>query len=375
MFKSVCIELLNRARDAAAWLFAAMAAVLILAAPSGDSLAQGQAPAILTGVTSTEVNGGDLQLTMTFAPASPGYSLIKNDSDTPSIAFGLSSRGSGAAMPAGGKGLLKGIEVQQADTVLILHLTTAGAVHMTATKVGDKVITLTLARPTHAQVARQSQMATSGPLPEHVEREPGQDGFEVVQLKYADVSEIVGLLTNGQSVKPNDSFTPHEPAFGSAGMGGAYQAPQPPANEGPSDQPLAQSVDEAIGIDRRLNAIILRGSPERIARLKAKIAKLDVPVTSVILETTFVELTETGAKNLGLDFNNANNQIAVATLQSGQFNTAQFGSSRSLGSFSLQAAISAQVSKGNGRIISRPRISAQSGGTAKIITGDALPIL
>jgi len=33
------------------------------------------------------------------------------------------------------------------------------------------------------------------------------------------------------------------------------------------------------------------------------------------------------------------------------------------------------VQKGNGRIVSKPRISAQSGSTAQIITGDALPIL
>ena len=42
---------------------------------------------------------------------------------------------------------------------------------------------------------------------------------------------------------------------------------------------------------------------------------------------------------------------------------------------SVQAAIYAQVTKGEGRIVSRPRIAAQSGATAKIITGDALPIL
>ena len=373
MFKSVRIALPNRSRFAAAWLVAAIATLLIALAPGGATHAQSQAPAVLTSVTSADVNGGDVQLTLTFAPGAPGYSLIKNDTDTPSIAFGLSNRGSGAIMPPGGKGLLKGIDVQQADTVLILHLTTTGPVHMTATKAGP-VITLTLARPTRAQMGQQMQSGPVGPLPPHAERDPGQDGFEVVPLKYADVSEIVGLLTDGLSVKPNDSFIPHEPAFGSAGMGGAYQAPQPVTPE-TSDQPMAQSVDEAIGVDRRLNAIILRGSPERIARLKAKIAKLDVPVTSVILETTFVELTETGAKNLGLNFNNAANQIAVASYQSGQYNTAQFGSSRGLASISLQAAISAQVEKGNGRIISRPRISAQSGGTAKIITGDALPIL
>ena len=41
----------------------------------------------------------------------------------------------------------------------------------------------------------------------------------------------------------------------------------------------------------------------------------------------------------------------------------------------LQAAIYAQIARGEGRIISKPRIAAQSGSTAKIVTGDALPIL
>src|SRR6202008_2715099 len=35
----------------------------------------------------------------------------------------------------------------------------------------------------------------------------------------------------------------------------------------------------------------------------------------------------------------------------------------------------AQVQKGHGRIVSKPRIAAQSGSSAKIITGDALPVL
>ena len=371
MFKTDRIAFTNRGRSVAAWLFAAIALVLVALAPAG---ARAQSGPVLISATSAEVNGGDVQITFTFSPTSSGFQLIKNDTDTPSIAF-AAVRGPSFVLPTAGKGLLKSIQPEQADTILVLHMATAGAVHMTATKVGDRVITLTLARPTRAQIIQQGGGAMAGPLPEHVERDPGEDGFEVVPLKYADVSEIVGLLTDGQSVKPNDSFTPHEPAFGSAGMGGAYQAPPPPNNEGVSDQPMAQSVDEAIGVDRRLNAIILRGSPERIARMRAKIEKLDVPVTSVVLETTFVELTESGAKNLGLDFNNANNQIAVASYQSGQYNTAQFGSSKGLASVSLQGAIYAQVQKGNGRIISRPRISAQSGGTAKIITGDALPIL
>jgi general secretion pathway protein D len=88
-----------------------------------------------------------------------------------------------------------------------------------------------------------------------------------------------------------------------------------------------------------------------------------------------VELTETGAKAIGIDFANANGQLAVATYQSGQFIPVGVPTGNHLSSIQLQAALYAEIRKGNGRIVSKPRIAAQSGGTAKIITGDALPIL
>ncbi|HVN00605.1 MAG TPA: secretin N-terminal domain-containing protein [Caulobacteraceae bacterium] len=221
------------------------------------------------------------------------------------------------------------------------------------------------------------------PGPAGLAAAPG-DSFEVVPLKYADVSEVVGLLTGAETVRPNDNFAPQEPNFGSAALQGGYYGgggmPAPPFAAGPtvaSAEPLGRAVDDFIGIDRRLNAIILRGPPERVAALKAQIAKLDVPVTSVVLETVFVELTERGARNLGLDFNNANNQIATAAYV---FTTNGFPGLASTPSggavtVNLQAALYAQIAKGEGRIVSKPRIAAQSGSTAKIVTGDALPIL
>jgi general secretion pathway protein D len=230
--------------------------------------------------------------------------------------------------------------------------------------------------PSQPPKSPDERIATGpGPRSSPAERPPGEDDFQVVPLKYADVSEVVGLLTEGLSVKSNDIFIPREPNFGSAGVGGQAYNPQPPPNADVSDQPLGQSVDNTIGIDRRLNAVILRGSPEKIARLKAQIAQIDVPVQSVILETVFVELTESGARNVGLDFNNANSQIAVGTFQKGQFIPPGFPIDHGLSSAQLQAAIYAQVRAGRGRIVSKPRISAQSGSSAKIITGDALPIL
>ena len=103
----------------------------------------------------------------------------------------------------------------------------------------------------------------------------GSEAFEVVPLKYADVSEIVGLLTANQAIKPNDNFTPEEPAFGSSGLqSGYYGAALTSSVNSALAQSLAQAdslgraIDDNVGIDRRLNAIVLKGSPMRIAVLK-----------------------------------------------------------------------------------------------------------
>jgi general secretion pathway protein D len=139
---------------------------------------------------------------------------------------------------------------------------------------------------------------------------------------------------------------------------------------------VGQAVDGTIGIDRRLNAVVLRGPPAQVEAIKRQIALLDVPVTSVVLETEFVELSAIGARNLGLDFNNGNGQIGVAALNYSK-GFPGFSDTPKLGGVnaSFQVALYAQIAKGEGRIVSTPRISAQSGGTAKIVTGDALPIL
>lgn len=112
--------------------------------------------------------------------------------------------------------------------------------------------------------------------------------------------------------------------------------------------------------------------------MKAMIALIDVPVDTVILETELVELTESGAKAVGLDFTNANGQIGVATVDTGKFIPPGYPPNDHdirLTSAALQVALYAQIQKGQGKIVSKPRIAAQSGSTAKIVTGDALPIL
>lgn len=357
----------------------ALAALVIASAAAKAQTQYASQPALLTDVTASQISTGETHILLSFSPLAPKFSIIRNDSDKPAIGFALSSRGNSARLPTDLRGLVRSITVDQEDTVLILNFSVAGRAHVAASPLSDKVIRLTVTQSSGSPATAAASAGAQPPpgrLPDAHVSKPGEDGFEVVPLKYADVSEVVGLLTEGLSVKSNDSFTPSEPAFGSASVAGSSTySPPPPPNPESQNEPFAQSVDAAIAVDRRLNAIILKGKAEEIARLKEKIAQIDVPVQSVILETIFVELTDTGARNVGLDFANANSQLAVGTLQTGGFVPFGLPTGHLLPSAQLQAAIYAQVQAGHGRIVSKPRIAAQSGTSAKIITGDALPIL
>lgn len=374
-------------------LFAFLSALLLMAV-GGASAALAQptkqraVQAVLTEVLLVSETPSETKFRLAFSPRANTYAPVVSEPGRAALGLALTSRGNSAVAPPGLSGLVRGIEFQQIETILILRFATSAPATVKAVSVSDTTIEVTVSSGTPAQRREQTQYQ-NGPVPLAAEPPMGEDGYELVMLKYADVSEVVGLLTDGLTVKSNDTFIPREPSFGSNSLTGTSYNPGPTNQyNGGDGQPLGQSVDSRIAIDRRLNAIWIKGSPEQIARTKRQIALIDQPVDSVILETEIVELTETGAKAVGIDFGNANGQIAVATIQTGQYippgELANGGGHLSPGgrevggylvSTSLQAAIYAQVSKGEGRIVSKPRIAAQSGSTAKIITGDALPIL
>jgi general secretion pathway protein D len=361
--------------------FAAVAAWHLSPASAQGLPPPSTGPIQIVAVTPIDSSPSESRLLLSFNQQLPQFSVVNNDGNTGVLAFADSSLGPSLVFPVGRHGLIQSMNFAQNGKTLTLTINGTAPIHITASPIAARAVAVVI-----------TDLAPPGPKFEPVPTAPvshvdggAGDVFEIVPLKYADVSEIIGLLTTNQSVKPNDHFTPEEPAFGSAGIQGAYPGAglsNPGFNQGVSFagaavDSLGQTIDDATGIDRRLNAIILKGPAARVARIKEEIAKLDVPVTSVVFETVFVELTETGARNVGLDFNNANNQIATASYSyaSGNYpgvaNTARSGGVVA----NLQLAVYAQIAKGNGRIISKPRIAAQSGSTAKIITGDALPIL
>jgi general secretion pathway protein D len=332
-----------------------------------------QAKVMVTAVTATDVSATETRLLVVFNGPAPPYSIIANNADTVIVALTGSALAPSVVAPSGRHGAVQAVTFAQNDSILTLSLSGGGPLRVTAAPTTGRAVALSIVGPAAAPAIG---LGPPAPIVPHADIAPG-DAFEVVPLKYADVSEIVGLLTSGQGVKPNDNFTPQEPAFGSSGMSSAYGGALPsqtPSGAGgfaaaPTDS-LGQTVDDTVGVDRRLNAIILRGPAARVALLKAQIAMLDVPVSSVLLETVFVELTESGARNVGLDFTNGNSQIATVSyaLNHGGFPNLTDTARNGAVSANLQAAVYAQIKNGQGRIVSKPRIAAQSGSTARFST-------
>jgi len=350
-----------------------------LATPAAAQLRPQPVPAVLSEVLLVSQSPTESRFRLTVTPKVNGFATVGTDPGRPALGLALTSRGNSAVAPPGLDGLVRGIAFDQVDSVLVMRFATSAPAAASAVTISDTTIEITVS----SRTARASRTSDDSPaaasLPPASTPAPGEDLFELVMLKYADVSEVVGLLTDGQTVRSNDVFIPRSPAFGSGSLTGSSYAPQPSIPPpGSDDRPLGQSVDSSLAVDRRLNAIWIKGSAERIARMKAMIALIDVPVDTVILETELVELTESGAKAVGLDFTNANGQIGVATVDTGKFIPPGYPPNDHdirLTSAALQVALYAQIQKGQGKIVSKPRIAAQSGSTAKIVTGDALPIL
>ena len=359
-------------------LFASIAAVFSFAPASAQVV-----PSVLEDIRLVSEDEGAATFMLRFSPSEPRVATIDTNPTRPELVMATSLKVGRILNRQTFRGLVRSLQFVTEGSSLVLRFDTARPARIRAETMGNSAIQVRVEQVSDEETLGTRPIGSEGEdvVPQQeLQRgpfdsyQPG-DSYELIFLKYADVSEIVGLLAEGAEIAPNDVFIRREPGFGSPGANQSTSYIGAPQQAEREDQPLGQNVGNGLAVDRRLNAIWVTGSQERIERVKRQIELIDVPVDSVILETQFVELTETGARNLGIDFTNSNGQIAVGNLATGGFLPFGVDPTDVLPSGQLQAAIYAQIQKGEGRIVSRPRIAAQSGSTAKIITGDALPIL
>ncbi|HVA26631.1 MAG TPA: hypothetical protein VNF68_00520 [Candidatus Baltobacteraceae bacterium] len=216
-------------------------------------------------------------------------------------------------------------------------------------------------------------------------------GVKIIPLSFADVSEVAGLIKSGATVPSVDLFTAQSPfaqptpsssSFSSSSSSSSAQSASPsyvtlPTNTLiPKDTPQGVYVNDNVSVDRRLNAVILRGTKEEMLPYERLIALVDTPRREVMLDTQIVELTESAAYNLGIDFSPNGTTMATATFSAGNpGNAASTGvSTQPHTGVSISAQLAALATTGQAKILASPKILAADNRMAAILSGEAVPI-
>jgi general secretion pathway protein D len=326
-------------------------------------------------------NGGAL-VSATFSGGPPTYHVVGMGTIETAVLFDGTALGPQLPPSIAGAGPIATVALAQngTSTSLALHLTAAAPVSVRVA--GNLVFINVVSRPSPDGL-------NLNPLPGPGAAPAPGEITEVVPLKYADVSEIAGILVSNSNVATNDTFVPQSTSLGTSSLSGSFGGvsggsfggqPAQAQAFGPGgafgqNQGLAQRLNDNIAIDRRLNAIILTGTPDVLAPIKETIAKIDIPVQSVILETQIVELSDTAARNIGIDFSPDGTGAVAEAVNNGTTGVNIRTGAEAVSGVNLSANLYAQVQEGNAKIIAKPRILAQSGQEASILTGDAIPIV
>ena len=324
--------------------------------------------------------GGAL-VSVTFAGGAPTFHVIGAGTSETSVLLDNTTLGSAAPPSVAGAGPITSVSVATSGSSASIALHLTGPSHVSV-RTGNNFLFIDVAPPAAAALP----LNPFAPPPAATFTGGAGTITTVVELKYADISEIAGVLAPNSTIASNDNFSPLQTnigtssvsgSFGGVGGGGGFSTPATPQTFGGAfgaASGLAQRVNDNIAVDRRLNAIVLTGTPDVVAALKETIEKLDVPVASVILETQVVELSDTAARNIGLDLQPDGSGI-VANASAGGVGYTSRSLNTAQGQVTFQANLYAAVSEGSARIIAKPRILAESGQAASILTGDAIPIL
>ena len=187
-----------------------------------DASAQGMSPPStgpiqIVAITPTDPSPTESRLVLSFNQQLPQFSVVNNDGNAAVLAFADASLAPSLLFPVGRHGLIQSMSFAQNGKILTLTITGAVPIHVAAAPLAARAVAVVITGLT--PLGPKSDIGPVSPAA-HAEGRT-DDVFEIVPLKYADVSEVIGLLTANQTIKPNDNFTPEEPAFGSAGMQGS----------------------------------------------------------------------------------------------------------------------------------------------------------
>lgn len=190
---------------------------------------------------------------------------------------------------------------------------------------------------------------------------------EIYEVKYADIAELAALLSTAVpgvkvGIGPKQGFDmkcPSAVIISTDGAGGgSYGGSQGGSSAQPAKAPSKM--------------LLLQGSREDVDKAKQVVGQLDVPQKQIVIEAKMVDLTESGAKDLGIEWGGEFGTLTTFNLtesrDAGQdaLDIGRFGRS----ALSFSGRLKAVVESGKGKVLANPNVMALDSKPASIFIGD-----
>lgn len=201
-----------------AYLWLSLWAACAFATPSS-----GQVPSVLEEVKLVTEDARQASFLLRFSPREPDFAPLNDNPSQPALTMRSSLRAPSIAEQSSYKGLVRSTRLSVGDGNLLMRFDTVAPARVSAEKVGALTVKVTVERVSEAEATGIQPIGSSGDeVVKTSDLGPADyynpnDSYELVFLKYADVSEVIGLLVEGTTIEPNNVFIRREPGFGSPG--------------------------------------------------------------------------------------------------------------------------------------------------------------
>lgn len=190
----------------------------------------------------------------------------------------------------------------------------------------------------------------------------GTSMIEVYEVNYVEISELPALIMTAVpglrvSVGPNQGFKQECPSAVIISSEGGSSGSSGSEAQGPSPKSL-----------------VLQGNSEAIEKAKAFLAQIDVQPPQIIIEAKVVDISNSGAGDLGIEWGSEFGKLANIGLTETQDPSQQaltFGRI-ARNPFAISGQIRAIVESGKGKVLANPNVLALDSKPASIFIGDEI---
>ncbi len=132
-----------------------------------------------------------------------------------------------------------------------------------------------------------------------------------------------------------------------------------------------------FSVDPLGNRIIFSGTNNDFDKMIRLLEQLDTPTPEVLIEVMIAEVTLTDNTNFGVDFlvNNVGGGTSTSSIKTGGLGLGSAGITATILSGDVEATINAFATNRQVKLLSRPVLTARSGGTAEFQVGQDVPII